>query len=228
MNRMKRILRIERLLFPDTDIWLKDQSVHFRRLAMLCLLSVASLSALTVLMSNVWLRMAIFYLVSCPLVIFTTKIQWADLVRPKWRYLAIGPGAAAVLYVLGWAGFTVLGILLPGTQEQTAEIYAWKDQISVPLAILLLVFVIIPGEEILWRGAVTVPLAAALGPIAGSVAGGIVFAIAHIATGSALIVMAALAMGTFWGLMTLRWRSLVPAGLCHLIWDLSVMFIVPY
>jgi hypothetical protein len=225
---MPSIYKYDKLLFPGTDTWLRGQSHSSKSVITLCLLSIVLLSVLTVLMSNVWLRTAIFYLVSCSLAVFTIKIRWTDLLQPEWRDLAIGPAAAAILYGLGWAGFSILGILLPQLQQQTADIYAWKDQVRPLFAILLLVFIIIPGEEILWRGAVTVPLAAAFGPIAGSVLGGAIFAIGHIATGSLLLVMAALAMGTFWGLMTLRWRSLLPAYLCHLLWDLVVLFVAPY
>lgn len=227
-TRMHTIHKFQALLFPGADAWLKEENPSFRSVLALGLLSIAVLSVQTFLIPNVWFRMALFYVVACPLAVITIKIRWSELVHPEWKDLASGPVAAAILYGLGWAGFSVLGLLLPELQQQTKDIYAWKDQVGTMFALLLLVFIIIPGEEILWRGAITVPLAAAYGPITGSVMGGVVFAIGHIATGSLLVVMAALAMGTFWGLMTLRFRSLVPAYLCHLLWDLVVLFVAPY
>mgnify|MGYP001081353383 CR=1 FL=1 len=42
------------------------------------------------------------------------------------------------------------------------------------------------------------------------------------------LMVAALACGAYWGWLTLVARSIVPAFVSHLMWDLAVMFWLPY
>jgi membrane protease YdiL (CAAX protease family) len=45
--------------------------------------------------------------------------------------------------------------------------------------------------------------------------------------GSPLLPVIALACGLFWGLLRATTRSLVPALICHMLWDVIVFTLVP-
>jgi membrane protease YdiL (CAAX protease family) len=94
--------------------------------------------------------------------------------------------------------------------------------------VLPLLVVIILGEEIVWRSAVTLPLAARWGPARGVAAAAVGFAAMHLALGVPVVLLAALGAGTFWSALVVKSRSAVPALVSHVLWDLVAMFGVPY
>ena len=190
--------------------------------------SIALLLALTPLLPNVWWRMAAFYAITTPFALLATRPGWAVLLVPGPGKVASGAIAAVALYLLAGAGFRLVGAISPSLAARASALYAWKDQVSFATAALLSALLIIPGEEIVWRGAVLRPLAARYGPRAGIGLGALAFAAAHLAFGSPLLLLAAVGCGTFWGWLTLKTRSLVPAIVCHLLWDFAVLFVRPY
>ncbi|MCA9711870.1 MAG: CPBP family intramembrane metalloprotease, partial [Myxococcales bacterium] len=119
-----------------------------------------------------------------------------------------------------------LRVAWPQLADQVQAVYAWSDTAPLGLRLALLP-VIVFGEDLVWRGAITLPLAARFGALRGCLLGGIVFALAHLTTGPPLLLLAALAMGAVWGAMAIRTRSLVPVVVCHLLWDVLVMFVRP-
>ena len=74
----------------------------------------------------------------------------------------------------------------------------------------------------------TLPLAARLGPWPGVLAAAALFALAHLPMGVPLLLLAALGAGTFWSAIVLKTGSAVPALLSHLLFDLAVLFWLPY
>jgi membrane protease YdiL (CAAX protease family) len=42
------------------------------------------------------------------------------------------------------------------------------------------------------------------------------------------LLLAAAGAGFFWGGLVVKTRSLVPVLVCHLLWDLTVLFWLPY
>jgi membrane protease YdiL (CAAX protease family) len=190
--------------------------------------AVVLLWALAALVPNVWLRMGAFYALLAPLALVGQRLGWRALWRPSVGAVAGGVAAGVALYALGWAGFGLLAAAAPPLAAQLAPLYAWAaDLPAAPLGPLLFVG-IVAGEEIVWRGAIALPLAARWGPWHGLLLGALVFGVAHAGFGSPLLVLAALACGAYWGWLTLATRSLVPAFVSHLLWDLAVMFWLPY
>ncbi len=190
--------------------------------------AVALLLLLTPRMPNVWYRMTVFYAIAAPLAMLGPRLGWKELLTPSVGKVAAGSAGAVVLYVLAGAGFRLIAAIAPRLAAEAAVLYGWKDQVATPLAVLLAAFLIVPGEEIVWRGAVGLPLAGRFGPRAGVVLGAIAFAAAHVGFGSPLLLLAALGCGLFWGWLTVATRSLVPSIVCHLLWDGTVLFWLPY
>ena len=103
---------------------------------------------------------------------------------------------------------------------------AMKEALAPAIAIPLLFFPIIPGEEIVWRGAVMLPLVERWGRVVGICVAALLFAAAHVMLGSVPILLAAVALGVVWGALTIWTRSLWPALVCHLVWDLMILYAV--
>jgi membrane protease YdiL (CAAX protease family) len=208
--------------------WLDRRKPAFAGMLLLAPLAGMFLNVLSLLIPNVWYRMTLFYLALIPAAVIILPLGWRELLAPRVKHLAAGITAAIILYVLAGGVFLALAAGFPALESQTAALYAWKDQLPMALAISLLVFIIVPGEEIVWRGAATLPMAARWGPWRGCLAGALAFSAAHLAFGSALLLLAAAGAGFFWGLLTVKSRSLITALVCHLLWDLTVLFWLPY
>ena len=200
----------------------------FGRILLFVALAVVLLNVLSLLIPNVWYRMTAYYLALIPTAAIGLPLGWRELLAPRGKHLAAGVVAAVVLYLLAGGVFLSLAAWFPALASETGAIYAWKDQLSLALALLLLVCVIVPGEEIVWRGAATLPAAARWGPWRGCLFGAVAFSAAHLAFGSPLVLLAAAGAGFFWSWLVVKTRSLVPALVCHLLWDLTLLFWLPY
>jgi membrane protease YdiL (CAAX protease family) len=161
-----------------------------------------------------------------PLALVGVDVGWKELLRPSGRRAAEGIAWAVVLYGLGFAVARAL-LAWPAAAAQVASLYGWVDAVPRALVVPLLLFIII-GEEIVWRNAVTLPLAARFGPVAGVAGAAAAFAAMHVALGVPVVLLAALGAGAFWSALVVKTRSAVPALVSHVLWDLAVMFWFPY
>jgi len=177
------------------------------------------------LLPNVWFRMAAVGASLCALSFALVPLPWRVLLTPSRRTLAVGTAATALLYVTGGAIFFALSRL--GAGPQIDALYAWRDLVPRTLVWPLLMFIVLT-EELVWRNAVTLPLAERFGPWTGAALGALAFTVAHVAMGVPLLLLAALGAGFFWGLLVVHTRSAVPALLSHLVWDAAVLLLWPY
>ena len=86
---------------------------------------------------------------------------------------------------------------------------------------------IVVAEETLWRGIVSRFMVERLGRVFGIVAGAALYAAAHIGTMSPLLGLAAFACGLYWGILADASDDLTAPIVCHLAWDIMIMFVVP-
>jgi len=177
-------------------------------------------------MANVWYRMAASGVVLSAFALARVRLDWRALYRPSWRHFAQGTAAAAVMYAVGAVVARLLAAS-PALAAQIVELYGWKRMVPGGLAVPLLL-VIVLGEEIVWRNAVTLPLAARLGPWRGAAAAAALYALAHLPMGVPFLLLAAMGAGTFWSAFVLKTRSAVPALVSHVLFDLAVLFWFPY
>jgi len=176
--------------------------------------------------ANVWYRMAAGGRLLSAAALAFVHVDWRALFRPTWRHVADGVAAAAFLYAAG-ALVARMVAASPALAAQMGELYGWKRAVPGALALPLLLLIVLE-EEIVWRNAVTLPLAARLGPWPGVLAAAALFALAHLPMGVPLLLLAALGAGTFWSVLVLKTRSAVPALVSHLLFDLAVLFWLPY
>jgi hypothetical protein len=206
--------------------WLARQRGPLGRALGLLAFALLFAAALPLAVANVWHRMALQALVLLPIALFGVALDWRALFRPSWRFVAQGLAAAVGLYL---AGYLVSGRLnaLPLFAGQAGRLYAWTTSIAPALVVVLLPLIVL-GEEVVWRNALTLPLAARLGPWPGVLAAAAAFAAAHLPMGVPLLVIAAFAAGVFWSALVVKTASAVPSLVSHLLWDVAVLFWLPY
>ena len=172
---------------------------------------------------HVWWQMLIWEALIVGAGLFAVGLPWRRLLTPTVGRVARGVVGAVLLCAIAWGGFEVLVRLVPDVSRQRDFMMGWGAGLS-PLAAAVVLPLIVVGEELFWRGAVTLPLAGRFGPSMGIILGGVLFAAAHIVAGPPLLWAAALVAGLFWARMAVRSDELFSPLVSHLLFDLSVLF----
>lgn len=141
-------------------------------------------------------------------------------------YLTIGSLSGFILFAIFYFGnYVIHSFNLPFVKE-IASLYNRLSP-TVLWHYIVLLLVIIPGEEIFWRGFVQKRLARSLSITASVLISSILYASAHIYSGSVMLVFAAIISGIFWGYLYAWKKSLPLVIVSHLIFDLFLFVISP-
>ena len=184
------------------------------------------LNVLALVFDNIWHAIAVNHAIMLPLALWSLGERRREWLRANARLLILGLATGGALVLATMATLVAARWFDPQLYAWALEPMAMKDKIAPALGLALLILPIIPGEEIVWRGAVMLPLADRWGKAAGVIVAALMFAAAHLTLGSVPLLLAAIALGAFWGIITLWTRSLVPALVCHLIWDVMLLYVV--
>lgn len=155
--------------------------------------------------------------------VYGVVVQWStigDLLRPTVADVAIGVAGAVVLYLVFWAGDRCLRRWFPAAAAQVDALYEVRSvQASKRLPIPVVLLIVGPCEELFWRGLVQARAGFAL-----ALAG---YAAVHLWERKAVLVLAAVVGGAFWGAL-FAWRgTLVAPIISHALWDLAVVVWFP-
>lgn len=93
------------------------------------------------------------------------------------------------------------------------------------IATMVLLPVIVTGEEIGWRGAVQGALARRMHWLPAAGVGALVYALAHTPVGSPALVLTCLGAGFCWSALRGITDSLPVAVMAHLVWDFAVLVV---
>jgi membrane protease YdiL (CAAX protease family) len=147
--------------------------------------------------------------------------------RPTGRLVAMGLGSGLLLYLaVALGALAVRQTPLWPAVEQVAAVVRTTAPASV--AVLLILFVTSPGEEVLWRGAVFDRLARRLGPGAAPVVGStLLYALFVSLSGNLVLPLAACVCGAVWARQRQITGSIVPGLVSHATWALSVYLFIP-
>jgi hypothetical protein len=138
--------------------------------------------------------------------------------------MATGAG----LYVLFLAGFDLLSLLWPAPIEsQVVSLYTMTVGIDPQWMSLLLVCVVIPGEELYWRGVIQGAALQRFRPWVAIVGSSLLYAAVNAWSGNVLQVLAALVCGVVWGGLAWWTGGLVAPLVAHVLWDLLMLVLLP-
>jgi len=151
----------------------------------------------------------------------------ADLKSGLARKAGLGLLSAALLYGLFAVGKLVALKIFPFAASGIASVYGLKSGADVVRVVLLLGFVIGPGEEVVWRGFLQENLGRRFGRRAGFVLAALAYMLVHVGSGNAMLVMAAGVCGVFWGVSYLVFRSPVLNAVSHTAWALAIFIVRP-
>jgi membrane protease YdiL (CAAX protease family) len=151
-----------------------------------------------------------------------------DLRTGALRKIALGVASAAALYAVFAVGRLVVLRLFPFAASGIWRVYALKEGVPLLRVVLLIGFVIGPGEELFWRGFFQDRTAATTKPLFGFAFTAMLYAAVHLASGNIMLFLAAAVCGVFWGWLYMRFRSPLLNVVSHTLWDLAVFVLFPF
>ncbi|MEH7308379.1 CPBP family intramembrane glutamic endopeptidase [Neobacillus drentensis] len=142
------------------------------------------------------------------------------------HYIFLGAISGLVLYLVFWLGIRGMKILHLPYDTSLKNLYNWFAP-TLFWQYLALVLVAAPGEELFWRGFIQKRLNKKFKPGLSILTASLLYASAHIYSGSFLLVLAAYLSGLFWGYLYLWKKSMPLVIVSHIIFDLMLFIILP-
>lgn len=144
-----------------------------------------------------------------------------------WKSFAYGISAAAAMYLILFAGYHLLQLLGVGSVASTADFLTIFTPASI-WHLLLLMFIVVPGEELFWRGFVQQQLkqyvpAYAVVPIA-AVLFGLTLWLADFWPG----IFAGTAVGLILGYLYEKKKSMPALIIAHLLLMVLIFIVFPF
>jgi uncharacterized protein YbjT (DUF2867 family)/membrane protease YdiL (CAAX protease family) len=195
-------------------------------LALFGLCAVTGLLAGPWLIDAIWLRMAVIDLLLLIGALAALRLRWAELWRPNWSASLAGLSAGAIMWAGAFGVTALLARFAPALWSGSTELYTWADALPLGLALASLTL-IVAGEEIIWRGALGIGLAARVGAWPAVLISATLFTLAHATIGSPLLLIAALLAGGAWTWLAIRTRSLWSTFVAHMLWDVALLWLTP-
>ncbi|MEH7121838.1 type II CAAX endopeptidase family protein [Bacillus sp. JJ1532] len=145
---------------------------------------------------------------------------------PFWQYLSYGIGSGLLLFGVFWAGFHLIDLFNLPFMKDISKLYG-RYSPSMLWHYIVLMLIIIPGEEIFWRGFVQKRMLKYTSIPAAIVISSILYASVHLYSAHWILAFAALIAGLFWGWLY-TWKKSMPLLIVsHLIFDLFLFVILP-
>ncbi len=138
------------------------------------------------------------------------------------KKIGLGILSAGFLYAVFFVGNELSRTIFPFAGDEISQVYSFKQNASALRIILLMIFIIGPGEELFWRGYLQRHWQKRYGKILGFVSASALYALVHAASGNIMLVLSAGVCGLFWGILYLRYRSILLICVSHTLWDLAI------
>jgi len=142
-------------------------------------------------------------------------------------HIPAGLASAFLLYAVFWIGHFVSTQILPFAETQVESIYSIRSGRNPWVIATLLALVIAPAEEIFWRGFLQRRLTCRYGVIFGFLLASFGYVLVHLWSFNFMLIAAAAICGGFWGLLFAFTRSLWPALISHIVWDITIFLLLP-
>ncbi|CAM4049499.1 CPBP family intramembrane glutamic endopeptidase [Lederbergia lenta] len=142
------------------------------------------------------------------------------------KYFIFGLLSGISLYILFFAGDWLFSLLPGSFDKQITKVYSLFSFKWI-WHYLVLFFIIIPGEEIFWRGFVQKRLTRYMDIKVAILIAATLNAAAYILSGFTILIIAAFISGIVWGSLYVWKRSMPLIIISHLIFDLLLLIIWP-
>lgn len=132
--------------------------------------------------------------------------------------------ALAIGVVAGIALYVATSIFLRATRGWDAlnrdsdTLYAQRDDHTLGRTLFIALLIVVPGEELFWRGLVQSLGAQAFGDVVGALLAWAGYIIANLASGSLPIILGVVVGGFVWGLLALCSGGILASLACHAVW----------
>ncbi len=143
--------------------------------------------------------------------------------------LKVGFGvlSALFLYMVFYAGNIVSRQIFSFAQSGIENVYAFKSGVSPFRIAVLMVLLIGPGEELFWRGFLQRRLQMEQGRWCGFIIATSIYTLVHLASGNAMLILAAGLCGLFWGFLYVQKGSILLNIVSHTVWDVAIFLLFP-
>jgi membrane protease YdiL (CAAX protease family) len=159
---------------------------------------------------------------SCVIVAVRPRF-FAGLFLPNVNNVAAGLSAGVAMVAATYVLFPVVTMHMPGLLTATAGLYRLMGIPHAGPLVLLVLSMIIAGEEILWRGIVQSAVAERVNSGSAVLLSATVYGLSHAPIGSPLLVAVAVICGLVWSLLRWKYDSLIPSLIAHLMWDFAIL-----
>ncbi|MEK4148580.1 type II CAAX endopeptidase family protein [Robertmurraya sp. FSL W8-0741] len=145
---------------------------------------------------------------------------------PLFTYLSLGGMSGVILFLIFLLGSLLIDLFQLPFSNEIARLYSRLSP-TVLWHYIVLLLVIIPGEEIFWRGFIQKRIQKTASVTTAVFMSSILYASVHVYSGSFILPLAALISGVFWGYLYAWKKSLPLVIVSHLIFDLFLFVIYP-
>ncbi|WP_078552970.1 CPBP family intramembrane glutamic endopeptidase [Bacillus alkalicellulosilyticus] len=170
-----------------------------------------------------WLLLPLSLLVLISFTFFTSKPYFFPFSTP---HIGMGIATGFILYVSMVIGKGIIVSIYPPLMSQLTALYELVQPKEV-WQYLLLFLLVIPGEEIFWRGFVLERLLQSLPSKTSVVLAALLYTTAHLFSGSILLVLAALLGGLVWGYVYIKTKNITICILSHTVFNLFLLILFP-
>lgn len=153
--------------------------------------------------------------------------QLRDILGWSRRNLVWGLTLGAVLVVATQVAARLLLAHMPPVLEETRRLYAVLDTPPGPLRAAPIIWLVVIAEELVYRGVVTTWCARSGSTWFALIASTALYVIPLVASGSWLLVVIGLSLGTLWTFVRLRSGGILISLVSHALWSCSTFVAFP-
>jgi len=146
---------------------------------------------------------------------------------PVHKYLLLGIGTGFGIYLIFWVGHFFLQAIQFSHAVAQVEYLYWKIAPKDIIHYILLILILVPGEEFFWRGFIQKRLLRYSSFWQSIILTSILNASVYLFTSLYTLLIAALISGLVWGWLYAKYRSLPLAIISHLTFDLTMFLFLP-
>lgn len=144
------------------------------------------------------------------------------------RKIILGVCSGAMLYGVFCLGDTIFRWLIPQSSSYVKSVYTLRSGQSGVVLVLILAFIIGPGEEFIWRAFIQRHLQYRLESRYAIVASILLYTAVHIPSLNPMLILAACICGIMWSLTYYFSGSILINLISHSLWDVLVFVLIPF